>query len=253
MTWPFTRALPEIGTEETDTLDFKAEVKRLEGKPSADRFELAKDVASFANASGGTVLIGACGGSRLTAFKAMTADDAEWLAREYEEAVRDRCAPPVSVRAEKLAHGDGAVLAVHVPPFPFQVAVKVRGDAKDGYGHDAWVFFSRVASQNKEFRPEVLPMLTPEMRRIAVLLRSIPVDSKVTVIQRTHGDGFHPQSNCRLVGVDETRNSVVFHRYNGSVASEIRVPLDSVRTAYEERDDQWTVEVAYFFKSRDAR
>ena len=137
MPFPFTHELPAVGSTESDSLDFKTEVKPVVGKVSADRFELAKDVAAFANAAGGTLLIGACGGSVLTAFKPIDEATAAWLAREYEEAVRDRCAPPVSIRVENIPSGDGVVVAVHVPPFPSPVAVCVAGSAADGFGGEA--------------------------------------------------------------------------------------------------------------------
>jgi hypothetical protein len=240
MSFPFTRALPPIGTRESDTLEFKAHVD------TAVLFELAKDVASFANASGGTLLVGACGGSVLSSYKELDSDRVNVVARAYEEAVRDRCAPPPGLRTESLSTEQGFILAVHVEPYPSPVAVKVKGNVADGWGGDSWVFFSRVASQNKDFRPEVLPMLTPETRRIAVLLRSIPEGATIGLALRTrHEGGRDDQPNCTLDSLDETTNRVTF-KVAGCAAS-LSIPLDRIRTAFASHDGRWYVDVDHFF------
>lgn len=46
------RDLPGLGSHEHHTLDFKVQ-------PATGRFQMAKDVAAFSNAAGGTTLIGA--------------------------------------------------------------------------------------------------------------------------------------------------------------------------------------------------
>jgi hypothetical protein len=244
--FPFTHSLPPLGAHETDTLDFKAEVKPKAGQKCADRFELAKDVASFANAFGGTVLVGACGGSVLTAYKAIDTATATWLAREYEEAVRDRCAPPVTIRTESLACDTGVVLGIHVPPFPSPIAVRVHGDAGDGSGDDAWVFFSRLASQNKPFRPEMLPMLTPESRRTAILLQSIPANAVVHAVSRTKNEGGRvDMPNSTLLSVDEMANTVVLRMEKGA---ERRIPLDCIRTVFRGDSGRWHLEIEHYFQ-----
>ena len=125
--------------------------------------------------------------------------------------------------------------------------MKIRGDKSDGYGADAWVFFSRVASQNKEFRPEVLPMLTPEIRRIAVLLRSIPQDGFINVTMRTVG-GREDLLRCKLTDVNEAQNSVALTFRNSGGAEIARtIPLDHVRTVFRRVDGVWSADVDHFF------
>lgn len=138
MPFPFTRGLPDVGASETDTLDFKTELKPLPDKKSADRFECAKDVAAFASTSGGTLLVGAVESQHvLQRYKPVSKETAAWIEREYEEAVRDRCAPPPSMRTERFERDGGFVVAIHVEAFPSPVAVKVKGNGEDGWGADA--------------------------------------------------------------------------------------------------------------------
>lgn len=135
---PSTRGLPDVGASETDTLDFKTELKPLPDKKSADRFECAKDVAAFASTSGGTLLVGAVESQHvLQRYKPVSKETAAWIERENEEAVRDRCAPPPSMRTERFERDGGFVVAIHVEAFPSPVAVKVKGNGEDGWGADA--------------------------------------------------------------------------------------------------------------------
>lgn len=246
MAFPLTRTVPAIGTIETDVLDFKATVKAKDGK-SADRFELAKDVSALANTLGGTVLIGACGGSILSALRGFDENEARWIGREYEEAARDRCEPSPSFSVEPIAHDGKVLVAVHVLPSPFPVSVRVRGDADDGYGDSAWVFFHRVASQTKPMTPQVAAMMTTEVRRIAILLRSIPPHDPVDVALRTKGDGRQDFHDCRLGLVVEMENRVTFFRDPGRPDGRLySVPLDHVRTAFKRHDGRWIVDVDHF-------
>lgn len=254
MTFPFSRRLPNVGADETDTLEFKCDVEPKKGSQSSDRFELAKDVSAFANAAGGTILVGACGKSTLQRYNPLERDHAARIAREFEEATRDRCAPPPSLTTEMLQHDGGVILAIHVSPFPVPVAVKVRGDKADGYGDPAWTFWRRVASQNVPFRPEELPMLmTPEIRRIALLLRAIGFN-QAHVVRRTSSEtaatirydkGRSEVLVSKVVEVDELRNTVLFEK-DDATSGRFTVPLDHVVTVFRNPVGAWIVNVAYF-------
>lgn len=252
MGFPLMRTIPPLGTNESDVLDFKATVKAKDGgTKSADRFELAKDVSALANTLGGTVLVGACGGSTLSALRGFDDSEATWIGREYEEAARDRCEPAPSFSVELIVHEGKTLVAVHVLPSPFPVSVRVRADKDDGYGDSAWVFFHRVASQTKPMTPQVAAMMTTEIRRIAILLRSIPANDPVDVALRTEGDGRQDFHGCRLGVVEEMENRVTFIRAPGQLDGRLHsVPLDHVRTAFKRHDGRWIVDVDHFHQAR---
>jgi hypothetical protein len=235
--FPFTRSLPPLGTREGVTLDFKATIKLTDKGALDDPFEAAKDVAAFANTYGGTLLIGAAHvGEAVSKYLPMTDAVASTIERLVEESVRDRCRPAPSVAFERFAYDAGVVLAVHVAPFPSVVAVRVKGDKDDGYGDAAWVFFSRVTSQCKEFTPEVLPMLMlPEVRRVAILLRSIPPGIKVDV-QLNHST---TMSDSTLVSVDELANVAFFE--NHTLPTPFEVALDAIASVFRRHDGKWFV------------
>lgn len=184
----FLRKVPPLETPESLTLEFKTEVSLGGG------FEQAKDVAAMANAQGGTLLVGAVeAGRRLVRFKPVAEAHAKDLSRAYEEAVRDRCVPPPVVAVEVLPCDGGHLVAVHVTPSVYPVAVRLRkgeaaartGPSSDAWSGDAWVYFLRVATQNKEVSPETLALaMSPDVRRITILLRSIPFGAPIML----HGE-----------------------------------------------------------------
>jgi hypothetical protein len=234
MSFPLTRAVPPLDTHETDTLDFKEAVTE-DSKGTVDRFELAKDIAAMANGSGGTILVGACGGSLLTAYKPLTSEKATKLGREYEEAARDLCRPAPTAHVEPLPHGAGVLLAVHVLPHPFPVAVRCTGDGSKknwGWGGPAWVFFARVMSQTKEFSPEVLPMLTPDVRRHSIIIRSIPASETITLTLAVSGSRAGLIAKATVVSVDDETNAFVLTWKDGASVMTRSFPLDMVRTVY---------------------
>ena len=186
--------LPQLGERESPTLDFKCKLDRLDdGK--VDSFELAKDVAAMASVYGGTLLVGACEEGRsgkLGVYKPLSAADATEAMDAYQLAARDRCRPVPLVSPVAIPLDQGSVVAINVMPVvEGPVAVRVRGDKSDGYGNDTYVFPVRVSTHAIMFTPEQLPMLmNPEVRRMAILLRSIPPSAKV----RLHGSGTDPEA-----------------------------------------------------------
>lgn len=236
--FPFTRALPVLGTREGAMLDFKATVKVTEKGKLADPFEAAKDVAAFANTYGGTFLIGAARtGDTLARYVPLAQADSAKVQHLYEEAVRDRCHPTPAIAFEEFEKDGGVVLAVHAAPFPSVVAVWITGDARDGYGDRAWLFFSRIASHCKAFTPEVLPMLMmPEIRRTAILLRSIAPDDPISL---RHDPQSRNSVPVRLVEIRELENAVHFKA--DQKGAPIVVPLDGITTVFKSADGRWHV------------
>lgn len=69
--------------------------REFKSKQTEDRYEIAKDVAAFANADGGTILIGARGnGEYLADYEPLTTKEASAAQEVCDEGVHTRCAPP---------------------------------------------------------------------------------------------------------------------------------------------------------------
>src|SRR5690349_6921556 len=94
------------------------EVLNLEFKETfnpEDRQEMAKDVAAFANAVGGTLLVGAIGqDERLAQYKPLPHLHADRILRSFNEAVRDLCLPKPIIEVLPIQRNGGIVLAVNV-------------------------------------------------------------------------------------------------------------------------------------------
>jgi hypothetical protein len=130
-------------------------------------------------------------------------------------------------------------------PHPFPVAVRCKGDKEQGWGADAWVFFARVASQSVAFSPELLPMLTPEIRRIVLLLQTIPREPPVCLSRQTAalGSGSWDEP-WAWAGVDETTNSFRLTRPKPPPPIDRTFPLDRIRAVYRGADDEtWFVDM----------
>jgi hypothetical protein len=225
--------------------------REFKSEPSTDRFELAKDVAAFANADGGTILIGAKGnGEYFGGYKPMTEKDASAAQRALDEAVRDRCSPYPFFVPVPIKKDGGIVLAVNVDPFPGQaVGVEVKpsevtvGQSKKGLEILYW-YPLRIGAHIKGIRPEQLPMfIDARIRRIVIALGDaigqpvVLTDSGAG--ERPTGIGMWTQSG-RLASVDVLGNAVTvnvegFRRTRQrSVDAPVTLPFDAIETAYRQ-------------------
>lgn len=155
--------LPPIESPETDTLDWKAWVDR------SDSFELAKDVAAFANASGGCLVIGVqeARTNKAAEYVWLKYDDARAIARAYQEAARSLISPPVTIETALIEHGeDGSgnwLVAVNVGPTEaIFCGVKVPKE-REGL----WMIPQRVASNTTFLAPAAAQAKTVEKLRSA--------------------------------------------------------------------------------------
>ncbi|MBS2031366.1 MAG: ATP-binding protein [Deltaproteobacteria bacterium] len=121
-------ALPKAGGNyESIALDFKTKYKRNGPPPgNFDQFEMAKDVAMFANANGGVILVGARESpvsGVLDGYEPLTPEDAKHHADAFNDAIADRCHPKplVDLAVLDAPSGVNRVVAVNVWPFPGQV------------------------------------------------------------------------------------------------------------------------------------
>lgn len=173
--------LPKEGTVyETRMFDMKLR------QNSGNDFEKAKDVAAFASAYGGVILVGACEDrptGQLHSYRPLTADEAKQTSDGYVNAVHARCKPTPLVDPRIIPFGTGYVVAINIWPFPGQaVGVKIQSNKGDGKEIDAWTFPIRSGNETQWLNPEQTAMfMSPEIRRIATLLNRIPLNAGVKI------------------------------------------------------------------------
>ncbi len=244
-------ALPPVGAHaETYALDIKRTSRNRHG--SFVPFELAKDVAAFANATGGVLLIGAdedLTSATLREYVGLGSEqDRLEHAKAYEAAVQDRCSPVPLINPVSVSDSSGKfVLAVNVWPFPSQaVGVKVDGSKSDGYGGPSFVFPLRTGRVTAYIRPEQLAMLMdPATRRIAALLESIPPHKRLAVSVISTREGVQVSEHTfEIVRVDAQSNVLQVRGTPGEDQRSVRVPLDRIITAWQQDDDAWAIAVA---------
>jgi hypothetical protein len=239
-----TRAhVPQVGQGfESPVLDLKehpeAYKRHVNGERQWDYFELAKDVAAFANNLGGTILVGAKQNAATGTCSAHT-PFATVLATEFENRVRDalkRCRPVPMVSLDPIPFDGNVMIAVNVWAFPGQVvAVEVTGDKeRGGYGGAAYVFPRRVLSHTDYLPADQTPMLmSPDARRTAILLsrlkmaETIVVHPKIVVPEERGVKAFKVQ----FVAVDEMKNSLTLQI--GPPGPQVGVPIDDVLAWFE--------------------
>ncbi len=214
---------------ETFVMDLKA---RLDG----DVFEHAKDIASFANHLGGSIIVGfGEDKKRGLAGKRMPLTDAEakTAAEAYSNALRDLCQPRPVMTPDKVAVPGGTVLVINVWPYPAQV-VGVRLPAKEGESrpNEVYAFPMRASTETTFLEPEHVHMfMSPEIRRTIILLNAIPPNAKIGIIEQSHAT-YH----ARSLQVDEARNVLIA---DGTKV----VCLDYIRTVFEESKGAWRIMV----------
>jgi hypothetical protein len=239
--------LPPVGD------GYERAVLDLKGRGGvAHSFHMAKDVAAFANHLGGTLLIGAKEeAGRVGEYDPLNEETTNGVQKKFSEAVRDRCSPRPLVDFARLARDGGFVLAVNVWPYVGQVVgVRVKADkAADAFGDQAYVFPVRVGVDATYLYPEQLPMfMTPEVRRAAILLNSVPKDYAVTVRigRRVAGEAYE-EFSLVVDEVDELANVVSFLPANGSRgAGQRSYPLDKVSTVFKDPIRGWRIYIQKF-------
>jgi hypothetical protein len=232
------------GSTEGRSLDFKGRVD------TSEWWEMAKDIAAFANHVGGTILVGASEQPDGTAtFFGIDQQDAVDAAREYENVAKDKCNPRPLVVPDPIALPSGPiVLAVNVDPYPLApVGAMFYERNKNGapVTCDAWRFPLRVGKHNVPLQPDQIAMfMEPQIRRTAILLEGIPgaARAKVKLVWVGWWDdkGRPNMSEIEVVmnGVDVAANVLSVSR-----GSDARIPLDDVESVWEAQGGLWAFRV----------
>lgn len=239
-----TADLPPIGTgRESGTFDFKGTVNR------ADKREMAKDVAAFANALGGVILVGVYEAKgTLSRYAPMNRDDAEATKVAYEQAIAGFCHPQPLVDAVRIETMPSTpppqyVVAVNVYATPLgPVGVRWEHDAKG----QSFAFPLRTTAQTHFMSPTELAMLmVPAIRRIATLLDQIPIDQRKRI--KLYFTQPAPESKmATLRSVDPLSSTVTFDIAIPGGWDEtwrLDLPIDSIRSVWRSEDTTWMVAI----------
>lgn len=244
---------------EGETVDYKGTAKAKEW------WELAKDVAAFANHLGGVVVLGAFErADGLPELRGLPSDEVRELASAYEKVARDRCRPSPLVTCDRIPWDNGReMLAVNVRAATALVGAqfyKLRRDEKDPTGPllasetNAWQFPVRVGKDNVPLPLEQAIMhMSTHARRIGVLLASIPKGARL----RIHCVGLNPNPKNLFEPGDASLRSFSIE---GNVAhvtmldpeffeANHAVPIDDIETVWEEEDGTWCIRVSGWFEN----
>lgn len=220
--------LPPIGARETLVLEFKAEY-------GSDSFEIAKDLAAFANAHGGTILIGAAGGDNIAVFKPLEPAGAKRCMRAVEEAVRDRCRPAPVFSVEQIAIKDGYLIAINVWPMPGMLAgVRVKNSElacgpQSKQPDDVFLFPLRVGTHIKAVLPEQIAMfLDAKIRRVAIGLEAAIGERAVLVTARSKDEKsiYLDTATIKTVSLLDNALELLVDAERGPAL--VAIPLDAV-------------------------
>ena len=255
---------------ENSTLDYKTRYDLADkAKRGATRCEIAKDVAAFANAFGGAIVVGVVE-TRGQIVKLESVEDPSKLKEEVATAVQLHCVPLtpgpdeheiwVSPKdaARLLAPGatpplaDVRLVALNVRPDPGgPIGVKQLDPAGSIYA-DVYRFPLRVADQTRFLDPIELPMwMNSHERRVAIHLRRaieqasarplrLRVFHRVGMLQ--HQMGF---LDVKLARVDEDRMMAIFsERADASGPGPVHIPLTFIASVWQEvSDSSWNIAV----------
>jgi hypothetical protein len=241
------RTSPAVASE-SSTLDFKAE-------HTSDTSEHAKDIAAFANAFGGVVLVGVPEKADSWSRRLMSVAEAATVARNYEDAARDLLAPRPTIDPCVLRCPDDeslALVAINVDPFLGQlIGARVPNT-------QAWRFPIRTAARHTAYLDPEKFMLYSDApsRKAAVLLLSIPQPECHLQVQLMYRREYHNGSTTteellfgelRSVSVDTNTLtlSVKLLDDSGAIRSVVQIdaPLEDVRAVWKSGSG-WVVRLA---------
>lgn len=226
---------PPSKSAESLALDFKSEHHR-------NIAEHAKDMAAFANAFGGVLLVGVAESADAFTRSLMPLRAAKAAARDYENAARDLLSPRPLVDPSILLFPEDeslALVAVNIDPYPGQlIGAKMPNTM-------AWRFPIRTAARHTTYvDPENFMIhADPRTRKAAVLLCSIASTERksvwVQLMERRELPEFVGNTEELLQGelrsVDVMKNTACFsvRLEDGSRILPIDVPLEDIEAVWK--------------------
>jgi hypothetical protein len=232
-------------------LSLRAREKRdLDFKTFADRkhmAEHAKDIAAFANALGGVILVGADdrttpGSLSFPGVRGQTVSEA----RDIYEKAGQLCSPPVAPDVVPITAHGVPLVAVNIDPVVEQLVASPAADGGSSIVTDAWKFPLRHASQTDFIDPKDIALhMDRTIRRAYLLLARIPTDRRqeVKFYCRNVAGGaasiVAAERVFRLESVPAGRNHLVIadRDWRG------RLPLADVVDVWESAEGSWAVKI----------
>lgn len=252
------RDLPAAGelnarSREKSDIDFKMWADPKDGPCHA------KDIAAFANALGGVLIVGASDKSGQLRYPGLPDKQSPKSAIEvFEKAGAEMCSPQTQVNAVPITLASGkTIVAVNIDPSPDAFIA-----SQSRHSHEDWTLPIRTSSQTKRLEPKDLAMyMNVSVRRAAILLDMIPVEARREVSVHFHTSGVWgrrmngvpyqadgglalQQRVLSLMSVDIRRNVVVFQESSTVDPESIHIPLRDVVDVWPRTDTDWAVIVA---------
>jgi hypothetical protein len=241
-----------LATEaEGDTIDYKGKVD------STQWWELAKDVAAFANHLGGVIVVGAFERSDgLPDLRGLQPEEATELSLAYERIARDRCRPSPVLTCTRFPSDAGReILVVNVQAHLGLVGAQfytmrpnqTAGAPPVASAANAWQFPMRIGKDNVPLPLEqAIMFMSSHARRVAILLASIADASRVTLVYRRPEMLSVPASaELRTFSVERNFAQFVVKELMQPVQT---VPLDDIESVWSDEEGTWCVRISGFFE-----
>lgn len=239
------------GLRERSTLAFRAHADPK--KPTRH----ARDVASFANALGGVILVGVEQRDGRAHIRGLEGQTFAEVCDVYEHAAAI-CSPSPVVAVRSIHVDDETTLAaVNVDAYLDQVVAapaspkRVRKDGSPAL--PSWTFPIRTSTQTRHLVPaEIAMYMNREARRVLVLLSRIPLEARREIfvwyrerrdLAPKPWDGTYQTSHLvmRLEDVSLEGNAVLLARATGGGSLYVRAPLTDVIDVWEHRPGEWSM------------
>jgi hypothetical protein len=256
---PITNLDQLVARFEHSQLDYKTTYDLAD---DAVRYEIAKDVAAFANAMGGTIVVGVREqGGRVVRLEGVS--DAPRLVRSVADALRHHCVPVPSTPQEHaiaVSPADAPKLLAtgSAPPLAdvTLLTLNVQADPRGPIGvrpyptatiADAYRFPVRVSDQTRFMPPTELPMwMNSHERRAAIQLRGVLESGGSAVAMHLDAMGTDPRSHpqrVQVIEIDEEASTVGL-RSMGPGNFVATVPLLYVEAVWRDAlDNAWRISV----------
>lgn len=213
--------------------------------------EKAKDVAAFANALGGALIVGAREGAAEPDYSTpLPAHFAAEVEHEFDQAIRDFCRPSPTVHIRSIeapSSGGKIVLVVNIEP-----AVDQPVAARHQEHKDMWRFPLRVGRHTEYITPEQLPLhMNSKARRAKLLLlRVLESDGDIDLFMVPCGSSRHASiqgsASFKLVSVDDRGGGgLVMRDTDGAFDGQsVTIPIDEVEAVWLQHTGRWAVRIA---------
>lgn len=261
--------LAQLKADEHGTREFKTTGDDTEW------WKIAADVAAFANAFGGTIIVGAKQGNDKTlSLQGMDPNQYAETKKRYENAVKDhtRPTPLVTYQDPPIIHPEtgrmflivyvqpyiAALVGAEYPAYPdYKPGETLPQKLQKAQGADAWQFPLRRDSNNVPLNPDQFPLhMNPQIRRTIILINDVErrlqrVFDKEFMKRYPRGSPYKLRPDAPGCMNDEITSISVapfwnnvhikYRREGQNLVPLLVLPIDDVDTVYAEDDYRWRI------------